>query len=257
MSEDPSEPDRAIASPRPPPRDAAPPKPAARAARGGARAVRQSAIAQGRGYDGCPADVWSTGATLLETLLGRAAFSKLWLEAYKNYTTLTRARLLENVRRRQAAVLERAALLYDDETAGNWRETLLRVPCDDPDDEPMASQFHPRSPELDTPLPGTMTSQPEQGSGLRNAERVSSPSTALPSELSEPFDIGAAEATRRRAIARELVMLVFGCLAIDLRARTRSTAGAETARTVEETARRPFGTAALLNDDEPTAAHWS
>ena len=255
MSEDPSEPDRAIdAAAATARRRAAQPAGACGAWR---RArVRQSAIAQGRGYDGCPADVWSTGATLLETLLGRAAFSKLWLEAYKNYTTLTRARLLENVRRRQAAVLERAALLYDDETAGNWRETLLRVPCDDPDDEPMASQFHPRSPTRHTAA-GHDDLAARAGGGLRNAERVSSPSTALPSELSEPFDIGAAEATRRRAIARELVMLVFGCLAIDLRARTRSTAGAETARTVEETARRPFGTAALLNDDEPTAAHWS
>ena len=93
----------------------------------------------------------------------------------------------------------------------------------------------------------------EEGRGLRDSSLPS----ALPSEPSEPFDIAPVEAARRRAIARELVTLVFGCLAIDLRARTRSTAGAETARTVEEKARRPFGTAALLIDDEPTAAHWS
>ena len=151
-------------------------------------------------------------------------------------------------------MLERAALLYDDEAAGNWREALLRVPCDDSDDEPMAPpSLHPRSPELDTPLPGMVSPQPEEGRGLRDSSLPS----ALPSEPSEPFDIAPVEAARRRAIARELVTLVFGCLAIDLRARTYSIAMTATARAVEETARLPFRTAALLIHDEPTAAHWS
>ena len=51
-----------------------------------ARAARAAPGAAGarRGYDGRAADVWSVGATLLEPLLGRAAFNRLWMGAYSS-----------------------------------------------------------------------------------------------------------------------------------------------------------------------------
>ena len=174
-----------------------------------ARAARAAPAAPGatavrRGYDGRAADVWSVGATLLEPLLGRAAFNRLWMGAYTGFDRQGRAQLRGGVRSARSAVLAHAALLYDDAPAAAARlaaatvvvAPVARGPASAARGEPVAAAAEPQ----------TAVAQPR---------------------AAEPEGLDDREAARRRALARELTTLVLRCLDTSVALRVSSAALAE------------------------------
>ena len=145
-----------------------------------------------RGYDGRAADVFSFGATLLETLLGRASCSRLWMAAYSGFDQQGRAQLRSRVRSARAAVLSHAAMLYDEQAAVAERIAAPFV-------EPHATD------EAEPPL------------------------AIAQLRANEPEGVDAHEATRQRALARDLTEVVLSCLETNVALRVSSTTLAERA----------------------------
>ena len=155
--------------------------------------ARSARAPRARGYDGRAADVFSFGATLLETLLGRVSCARLWMSAYSGFDRQGRAQLRSGVRNARAAVLAHAGLLYDEQATA---ESVAA---------PVAS--HATGAEAAAELPMAIT-QPR---------------------AAEPEGAGAREATRQRALARDITELVLSCLETSVTLRVSSAALAERA----------------------------
>ena len=155
--------------------------------------ARSARAPRARGYDGRAADVFSFGATLLETLLGRVSCARLWMSAYSGFDRQGRAQLRSGVRNARAAVLAHAGLLYDEQATA---ESVAA---------PVAS--HATGAEAAAELPMAIT-QPR---------------------AAEPEGAGAREAARQRALARDITELVLSCLETSVTLRVSSAALAERA----------------------------